>query len=200
MTSPALLSPCSILLLAGGRGQRMGGQDKGLIEWHGEPLIAHLHRKTRPLTDDLIISCNRNMDKYAPYADQLVHDDQGDFPGPFAGIRAGLKAARHTHLLVLPCDVPRIDTALLDAMRATASGHPDKPLMLRHGDHWEPLLCIIPVALREAFERAWNDGERSPGRLMRNLGATALQCLENDPRLANLNTPELLSAHNTVAD
>ncbi|MCS3836973.1 molybdopterin-guanine dinucleotide biosynthesis protein A [Pseudomonas sp. JAI111] len=200
MTPNTDLPPCSILLLAGGRGQRMGGQDKGLLQWHGEPLIAHLHRKTRELSDDLIISCNRNMEKYAPYADQLVHDDEGDFPGPLAGIRAGLKAARHGFLLVLPCDVPRIDAALLHDMRETARQHPDKPLMLRHGEHWEPLLCIIPTALLVDFEKAWNEGERSPGRIMRNLGATALQCPENDPRLANLNTPELLSSHNTVSD
>ncbi|OYQ23525.1 molybdenum cofactor guanylyltransferase MobA [Pseudomonas mandelii] len=200
MTSNTHLPPCSILLLAGGRGQRMGGQDKGLLEWHGEPLIAHLHRKTRELSDDLIISCNRNLEKYAPYADQLVHDDEGDFPGPLAGIRAGLKAARHPYLLVLPCDVPRIDATLLQSMRETARQHPDKPLMLRHNEHWEPLLCIIPVALSADFETAWHDGERSPGRLMRKLGATALQCPDNDPRLANLNTPELLSEHNTVSD
>jgi molybdopterin-guanine dinucleotide biosynthesis protein A len=178
----------------------MGGQDKGLLEWHGEPLIAHLHRKTRPLTDDLIVSCNRNLEKYAPYADQLVHDDEGDFPGPLAGIRAGLNAARHNHLLVLPCDVPRIDQALLSSMREAASQHPDKPLMLRHDGHWEPLLCIIPVALRADFETAWKEGERSPGRLMRKLGATALECPDNDPRLANLNTPELLSTSDTVSD
>jgi molybdopterin-guanine dinucleotide biosynthesis protein A len=178
----------------------MGGQDKGLLEWHGEPLIAHLHRKTRSLSDDLIISCNRNLEKYAPYANQLVHDDEGDFPGPLAGIRAGLKAARHAYLMVLPCDVPRIDEALLQSMRETAGQHPDKPLMLRHGEHWEPLLCIIPVVLRDAFESAWKDGERSPGRIMRKLDATALQCPENDPRLANLNTPELLSLHGTVSD
>ena len=200
MTTNTPLAPCSILLLAGGRGQRMGGQDKGLLDWHGEPLIAHLHRKTRPLSDDLIISCNRNLEKYSPYADQLVHDDEGDFPGPLAGIRAGLKAARHACLLVLPCDVPRIDAALLQSMRETAGQHPDKPLMLRHGEHWEPLLCIIPVALSVAFETAWNEGERSPGRLMRKLGAIALQCPENDARLANLNTPELLSTHHTVSD
>lgn len=200
MTLNTQLPSCSILLLAGGRGQRMGGQDKGLIEWHGEPLIAHLHRKTRSLSDDLIISCNRNLEKYAPYADQLVHDDEGDFPGPLAGIRAGLKAARHESLMVLPCDVPRIDAALLHSMREAASQHPDTPLTLRHGEHWEPLLCIIPVALGEAFEKAWQEGERSPGRLMRKLGAIALQCPENDPRLANLNTPELLSAHNNVSD
>nr|WP_314533702.1 molybdenum cofactor guanylyltransferase MobA [uncultured Pseudomonas sp.] len=200
MTLATPLPPCSILLLAGGRGQRMGGQDKGLLDWHGEPLIAHLQRKTRQLSDDLIISCNRNLDKYTPYADRLVHDDEGDFPGPLAGIRAGLHAARHPFMLVLPCDVPRIDAALLQAMRETASLHPDKPLMLRHGEHWEPLLCIIPVALREAFDEAWSEGERSPGRIMRKLGSIALQCPENDPRLANLNTPELLRTPGTVSD
>ena len=194
------LPPCSVLLLAGGRGQRMGGQDKGLIEWQGEPLIAHLQRKVRPLTDDLIISCNRNRERYAGFADQLVMDDEGDFPGPLAGIRAGLKAARHAHLLVLPCDVPRIDKALLEDMLITADLQREKPLMLRHGEHWEPLLCVIPVALLPAFEAAWNAGERSPGRVMRSLGAVALQCPDNDPRLANLNTPELLHLHNTVSD
>ncbi|WP_207865461.1 molybdenum cofactor guanylyltransferase MobA [Pseudomonas sp. 58(2021)] len=200
MTSNTLLPPCSVLLLAGGRGQRMGGQDKGLVEWQGEPLIAHLQRKVRPMTDDLIISCNRNHERYASFADQLVSDDVEDFPGPLAGIRAGLRAARHTHLLVLPCDVPRIDLPLLQEMRETASLHPENPLMLRHDDHWEPLLCVIPVALLPAFEDAWHEGERSPGRLMRSLGAQALICPDNDPRLANLNTPELLSSHNTVSD
>ena len=194
------LLPCSILLLAGGRGQRMGGQDKGLVEWQGEPLIAHLQRKVRPLTDDLIISCNRNRERYAAYADQLVSDEEDDFPGPLAGILAGLEVARLPHLLVLPCDVPRIDAALLRDMRATAGQFPDKPLMLRHDDHWEPLLCVIPVALLPAFKNAWNAGERSPGRIMRSLGAAALQCPDNDPRLTNLNTPELLNAHNTVSD
>jgi molybdopterin-guanine dinucleotide biosynthesis protein A len=178
----------------------MGGQDKGLLQWQGEPLIAHLHRRTRALSDDLIISCNRNPERYALYADQLVHDDEGGFPGPLAGIRAGLKVARYPSLLVLPCDVPQIDSSLLDSMLSEASQHPDKPLMVRHGEHWEPLLCVIPVALAPAFEQAWSEGERSPGRIMRALHATALQCPANDIRLANLNTPELLSGHKGVSD
>ncbi|WP_095143844.1 MULTISPECIES: molybdenum cofactor guanylyltransferase MobA [unclassified Pseudomonas] len=194
------LPPCSILLLAGGRGQRMGGQDKGLLEWQGLPLIAHLHQRTRGLTDDLIISCNRNLDRYAPYADQLVHDDNSDFPGPLAGIRAGLKAARHPHLMVLPCDVPRLDAELLKTMREAARQHPEKPLMVRQGEHWEPLLCIIPVALSDEFDKAWSTGERSPGRIMHTLDAIALQCPENDRRLANLNTPELLSLHASMSE
>ncbi|KAF1012432.1 MAG: Molybdenum cofactor guanylyltransferase [Pseudomonas fluorescens] len=192
--------PCSILLLAGGRGQRMGGQDKGLLDWRGAPLIAHLHRLVRPLTDDLIISCNRNQARYQPYADHLVSDDMPGFPGPLAGIRAGLAAARHGHLLVLPCDVPQLDERLLNDMRKTAQHDPLLPLMIRHGDFWEPLLCIIPTALREHFEQAWLAGERSPGRIMRALGAKAVQCPADDPRLANLNTPELLHTGPGVAE
>ena len=192
--------PCSILLLAGGRGQRMGGQDKGLLIWHGQPLIAQLHQTTRPFSDDLIISCNRNREIYAAYADRLVHDDSDDFPGPLAGIRAGIQAARHPHLLVLPCDVPGIDARLIRALLAAAKQQPDKPLMLRHGEHWEPLICVIPTPLAAAFETAWQQGERSPGRIMRQLDAQALQCPPDDPRLANLNTPELLQQAQAVSD
>ncbi|KRP70432.1 MULTISPECIES: molybdenum cofactor guanylyltransferase MobA [Pseudomonas] len=192
--------PCSILLLAGGRGQRMGGQDKGLLEWQGQPLIAHLQRLVRPLTDDLIISCNRNLERYAPYADQLVSDDSPDFPGPLAGIRAGLLAARHEHLLILPCDVPQIDARLLADLRQIAQRNLRVPVMVRHGEFWEPLLCIIPTGLKDQVERAWQAGERSPRKVLLQLGGVGLECPADDPRLANLNTPELLHPRAGVSE
>ncbi|WP_053130745.1 molybdenum cofactor guanylyltransferase MobA [Pseudomonas sp. MIACH] len=192
--------PCSILLLAGGRGQRMGGQDKGLLDWHGLPLIAHLQRLARPLTDDLIISCNRNQAQYAPYADQLVSDDSPDFPGPLAGIRAGLAAARHEHLLILPCDVPHIDARLLADLRETSQRNPLLPVMVRHGEFWEPLICIIPICLQAEVERAWHAGERSPRKILLQLGGVGLECPADDPRLANLNTPELLRPRSDVSE
>ena len=130
MPAPVTLPGCSVLLLAGGRGQRMGGADKGLLDWQGRPLIAWLHERVRPLTDDLIISCNRNAERYAAYADRLVSDAESDFPGPLAGILAGLDAARHDWLLVLPCDAPLIDHALLQALRETAEGNPATPVMV----------------------------------------------------------------------
>lgn len=193
MTAADPLPPCSILLLAGGEGQRMGGRDKGLIEWRGELLIQHLQRLTRPLTDDLIISCNRNQAQYAAFADRLVQDDESDFPGPYAGIRAGLAVARHDFLLVMPCDSPLLDEALLNGLRYTAAEHPGKPVMVRQGEQWEPLLCCIPTVHTKVFEQHWQQGQRSPRRTMAELGAVALQCEANDPRLANLNTPDLLT-------
>ncbi|RRV05229.1 molybdenum cofactor guanylyltransferase MobA [Pseudomonas sp. v388] len=193
MNTPDTLPPCSILLLAGGQGQRMGGRDKGLVQWQGEPLIQHLHRLTRPLTDDLIVSCNRNLETYRHYADQLVQDADTDFPGPLAGIRAALPKARHDWLVVLPCDVPLIDKALLQALRETAAAHPDRPVMVREGEHWQPLLCVIPTAHAAALEAAWQTGERSPRKAMQALCPVALQLPPDDPRLANLNTPDLLT-------
>ena len=184
--------PCSILLLAGGRGQRMGGHDKGLVQWQGQPLITHAVQVVRPFTDDLIISCNRNRERYAALADQWVSDGNDDFEGPLAGIRAGLAAARHAPLLVLPCDVPQIDAALIARLLDTAAQHPARPVMVRQGEHWEPLLCVIPVQHRGVFDTAWENGERSPRKVMLELNAQACECADNDPRLLNVNTPDLL--------
>ncbi|KTC64394.1 molybdenum cofactor guanylyltransferase [Pseudomonas fluorescens ABAC62] len=192
--------PCSILLLSGGRGQRMGGEDKGLLVWRGQPLIAHLQGLVRPLTDDLIISCNRNQPRYAPYADQLVSDDSPDFPGPLAGIRAGLAVARHAHVLILPCDVPNIDAKLLAELRLMAQRNPQAPVMVRHGEFWEPLICIIPTDLTSAVEQAWHAGERSPRKIFLQLGGVGVECPAHDPRLANLNTPELLQPSSYVSE
>lgn len=188
---------CSILLLAGGRGQRVGGRDKGLLDWQGRPLIAWLHEIVRPLTDDLLISCNRNAERYAGYADRLVGDGNQDYAGPLAGIRAGLAAARHEQLLVLPCDAPKIDSALLEALLAQAGS---QPVAVRRGGYWEPLFSLWPVALRDTLETAWLAGERSPQRLLARLAPQAVTCSEDDPRLANLNTPALLEDHGDDAE
>jgi len=185
------LPPCSILILAGGRGQRMGGRDKGLLEWRGEPLVAHLHKTLRPLSDDLIISCNRNQDAYRPYADTLVQDAEGDFPGPFAGVLAGLAVARHDWLLVLACDAPRVDQALVEALLSLASD-PQTPVMVRQGQHWQPMFSLVPRALTPTLSAAWESGERSLSWVLRGGPLLALECAEDDPRLANFNTPESL--------
>lgn len=192
MTERTTLPDCSILLLAGGRGQRMGGLDKGLVRWRGEALIAHLHALTRPLTDDLIISCNRNHASYAPFADQLVSDENLDFSGPLAGIRAGLAVAKHPWLLVLPCDAPLVDVPLLLAMWLLAEAE-KKPLMLRRGAQWEPLFSLLPTGIAEGVEQAWQAGKRSPRQVFEMQGAIYLDLAEDDARLANLNTPELVA-------
>jgi len=190
MPAPTTLPGCSVLLLAGGRGQRMGGADKGLLDWQGRPLIAWLHELVRPLTDDLLISCNRNAERYAPFADRLVSDDEADFQGPLAGIRAGLRAARQANVLILPCDAPQLDRQLLEALLSLAG---ERAVVVRQGEFLEPLFSVIPRALHADLEQAWQAGERSPQRWLRSLDPLTVECPLGDPRLANFNTPDLLT-------
>jgi molybdopterin-guanine dinucleotide biosynthesis protein A len=167
----------------------MGGRDKGLLLWQGRPLIAHVHAVVRPLTDDLIISCNRNLPRYQAYADHLVEDRQQDFPGPLAGVLAGLAQARHAQMLVLACDAPNIDQALIEALLGTAG---DTPAMVRQASQWQPMFSRLPRTLLPALENAWHNGERSLLRALLGHGLQAVDCSPDDPRLSNFNTPELL--------
>ncbi|MFL9960395.1 molybdenum cofactor guanylyltransferase MobA [Paraburkholderia sediminicola] len=98
------------LLLAGGRGKRMGGVDKGLQTLHGEPLAVHVLRRLAPQAGALLISANRHPDTYAalgaPFGAAIVADTLPGFPGPLAGLLAGLRASATPYLLSAPCDSP----------------------------------------------------------------------------------------------
>jgi molybdopterin-guanine dinucleotide biosynthesis protein A len=114
------------LVLAGGRGLRMGGVDKGLQTLHGKPLAAHVLDRLAPQTGALAISANRNRETYAalgaPWQATVLADSDSlpDFPGPLAGLLAGLQAARTEWLLAVPCDSPYLPTDLAATLGAAA--------------------------------------------------------------------------------
>ncbi|WP_296229769.1 molybdenum cofactor guanylyltransferase MobA [Pseudomonas sp. UBA4617] len=188
---PDALPPCSILILAGGRGQRMGGRDKGLVDWHGVPLVAHVQRVVRPLSNDLVISCNRNQAAYRAYADQLVGDAEADYPGPLAGVIAGLKVARHEWVVLLACDAPLVDQGLIeDLLRLAVTS--DSAAMVRQGGYWQPMFSVLPRRVLPVLEQAWAAGERSLQKALLRENVQGLECAEGDRRLSNFNSPELL--------
>ena len=100
------------LVLAGGRGTRMGGLDKGLQRLVGEPLAGHAAKRIAPQVDALLISANRHIGEYErlaePFGARVIRDSSEDFPGPLAGLLAGLRAARTELLLCIPCDTPSL--------------------------------------------------------------------------------------------
>ncbi len=137
--------PMSVLILAGGRGSRMGGLDKGLVELNNQPFVEHALKIVRPYSDDMIISCNRNQQLYRNYSDILVSDNSDDYPGPLAGIQAGMQRARHQALLVLPCDTPMIPTDLPLKLFQAFDKQPDAISVVNDGERLQPLHAIIPT-------------------------------------------------------
>jgi molybdopterin-guanine dinucleotide biosynthesis protein A len=145
------------VILAGGRGRRMGGVDKGLQELRGRPLLAWVIERFGPQVDELLINTNQNGDRYAVFGHRVLADQIPDFAGPLAGLHAALTAATHSLLATVPCDAPFLpDDLVLRLLQAlTASGA--RP---RRRPHLRPAATgVLPVpASRPAVV------ERIPGK------------------------------------
>jgi molybdopterin-guanine dinucleotide biosynthesis protein A len=119
--SPIAL-PVTGVVLAGGRGVRVGGRDKGLIHWHGKPLVEHMLAQLAPQVARMLINANRNPDRYAAYGHPVVADAQADFPGPLAGMLAAMTACEDDWLLFVPCDSPWLPEDLASRLYQAVQG------------------------------------------------------------------------------
>ena len=129
----------------------MGGRDKGLVELNCLPFIEHALNVSRPYSDDIIISCNRNQDLYQHYNEKIVQDEQQDFPGPLAGILAGMEKACNKALLVLPCDTPMIPQDLPQRLYESYLNNPNGVSLVHDGERRQPLHAIMPTFLKESL-------------------------------------------------
>ncbi len=189
MTEPDRFT-LSAVLLAGGQGSRLGGRDKGLMDWHGRPVAEQLAKRLRQVADPVLISCNRNEHQYRQWADAVVNDADPGFPGPLAGIVSAFTMCQTSHLLVIPCDVPQLPVELLEDLVARARSQPGYVWLIRAGESWQPLISVLPIALNASLATAWAEGQRSPLRWMLSQAHEVLQLPADDPRLRNANTPD----------
>ncbi|MFT6757980.1 MAG: molybdopterin-guanine dinucleotide biosynthesis protein A [Chitinophagales bacterium] len=109
----------SVIILAGGEGQRMGGADKGLMQWHDKPLIQHIIERLDPQVDEIIISCNRNIEQYKSFGYACIKDSTDDFLGPLSGIASCVESSNHDSVLLCPCDTPLIPLNLRQHLEKT---------------------------------------------------------------------------------
>lgn len=117
------------VILAGGRGQRMLGQDKGLLPLAGKPLVAWVAQKLAPQVDNLLIVANRHLDQYAALGYPVVSDRglaQGEFLGPLAGFEAALTyITEHTdsgRIVTCPVDAPLLVPNYVARLQQAATG------------------------------------------------------------------------------
>lgn len=108
------------LILAGGRGSRMGGVDKGLQLFHGTPLALHALQRLQPQVGFCMLNANRSLDLYAHFGVPVYSDVLPDYAGPLAGFLTGLTHCTTNWLLTVPCDSPCFPTDLAQRMKATA--------------------------------------------------------------------------------
>ena len=104
------------LILAGGKGTRMGSVDKGLQMFRGKPMVEHVVQRLQTQVGKLIINANRHLDVYQAMGAPVVPDEIAGFAGPLAGLHAGLSHCDTPYLVTAPCDSPFLPMDLVDKL------------------------------------------------------------------------------------
>ncbi len=190
------------LILAGGRGSRMGGVDKGLQTFHGTPMVQHVLQRLAPQTSAVLINANRNVDRYAMFGVPVVADALPDFAGPLAGMLAGLDQCTTRWIVTAPCDTPDLPVDLVDRLaRAieTEEAEVAVPVTL-DGDgkrRLQPVFCLMPATAGKSLREYVATGQRKIETWVTGL-RLAQVLFEDAAAFANINTLDELHRHETT--
>ena len=156
------------VVLAGGRGSRMGGVDKGLQSYRGVPLALHALLRLQPQVGAVMINANRNLAAYESMGVPVWPDSEADYPGPLAGVLVGLERCETAYLATVPCDTPNFPPDLVErlaqaldsdgadiAMAATREAGQVMP---------QPVFCLLKAALLESLVKYLQAGQRKIDR------------------------------------
>lgn len=139
------------LILAGGRGSRMGGVDKGLQLLHGTPLVEHVLRRLTPQVGSVLINANRNLDAYRALGTPVCSDHLGDYPGPLAGFAAGLAHCATPYLVTVPCDTPDFPEDMVSRLARALSATQSAIAFVRTNEQGyaraQPVFSLLKVEL-----------------------------------------------------
>ena len=152
------------LILAGGEGRRVHGQDKGLVPWRGKRLIDHVAERLGPQVDQLIVSCNRNSSAYSEIGDRRVRDKHLNFQGPLAGIEAATEHVLNNILIVVACDTPMIPLNLVTRLAGAITVGGVEPTLLAYahdGKRDQYLSCAIHRSLFPSLGTYLEEGHRA---------------------------------------
>lgn len=148
------------VVLAGGRGRRLGGRDKGLVDLDGRPLIEHILDAIAPQVGAIIINANRNRETYLRYGYPVVSDDMVDYQGPLAGFAAALAACRTDYIATMPCDGPRVPADLVARLGRALAGAEAEIAVADDGRRMQPVYALIPVSLQGSLQAFLDAGDR----------------------------------------
>jgi molybdopterin-guanine dinucleotide biosynthesis protein A len=185
------------LVLAGGRGSRMGGVDKGWLLFEGRPLVRHALDRLAPQVATLAISANRHLDDYLALGHPVWPDRSADFAGPLAGWQAALHAVdpRHTPWLAsVPCDLPRFPADLVARLAAGAAAAGATAAYAVADGRAHPVCALLHTRLAPRLDAALAAGHLRVLDWLQGVQAVAVPFDGEAAAFANLNRPEDLAS------
>lgn len=186
------------MILSGGRATRMGGVDKGLVNLHGKPLIAHVIARLVPQVNELFINANRSLDQYKNFGYPVFADENQNFSGPLAGFQLALKHASHDYVCIVPCDSPFLPSNLVQKLFAALMENDADIAVAASDQHSHPVFCLCKKNVLPSLEGFINSGQAKVSAWQKSLHYVEVDFTEPNGNGAtkaflNLNTLEDLN-------
>lgn len=182
-------SDITAVILSGGQGLRMGRQDKGLMFFNNKPMIAHMVDVVEFEVARLLISANRNIEKYQQYS-EVVSDDLSDFQGPLAGIAKAISVTKTPYLLVLPCDSPLITQAIIQRLVTAMNKNNVDICVADDGTRIHPTIAIIKVKVQNNLLDFLESGNRKLSLWVQKNNFAKVDFSDYPEMLSNFNNPK----------
>lgn len=145
--TPIPVEDISAVILAGGRARRMDGEDKGLIELNGRPLLDYIISALRPQVGEILVNANRNLDRYCAFGYPVKQDMLGDFFGPLVGMATGMQATGKRYLLSVPCDSPFVPAQLAGTLYRALISESAEISVAHDGVRMQPVFALLDCQL-----------------------------------------------------
>ena len=187
------------LVLAGGLSRRMGGVDKGLVPLQGRPMIAWVLERLAPQVEEVIINANQNLEIYRGFGPAVVSDAMGGFPGPLAGLQAGMRAASHPLVLTVPCDSPFLPADLVQRLARAKSEHGVDLAVAKTGEQAYPVISLCGRELLPHLTDYLARGGRKVDAWYASLKVAEVAFDDEADAFSNINTPDELRVFDSPA-
>jgi len=182
------------LILAGGQGRRMGGVDKGLAALRGRPMVAWVLERLAPQVGEVLINANQNLEQYRGLGYPVVTDEIGGFAGPLAGLQAGMKAAHHAFVLMVPCDSPFLPADLAQRLfSALNADHADLAVAKTGGQPY-PVFALARTALLPQLTAFLEGGRRTVYAWYDLIKVVEVAFDDQEQAFTNINTTDELKS------
>jgi molybdopterin-guanine dinucleotide biosynthesis protein A len=183
------------LILAGGKGSRMGGVDKGLQNFRSKRLIDHVYERLAPQVGGVIINANQNHDAYRTFGVRVVSDAIGGFAGPLAGLHAGLSVSKRPFLASVPCDSPFLPADLVDRLFARIDASGAELAVAKTGEQPHPVFSLVRRGVLDHLTEFLKGGGRKIDAWYATLNVVEVPFDDEAEGFSNINTLEELASY-----
>ncbi len=186
------------LILAGGRGTRMGSVDKGLQILNGKPMVFHIIQRLSPQVGSLMISANQNLEAYRKFGYPVLPDEIGGYEGPLAGLQTGLRHTQTPYLITAPCDGPFLPEDFVSKLWHGMKSQYADVAVATSGDgeneRTQPVYCLLKTSLLSEIENYLRSGQRKMDGWYASRNVAKIH-FEDETAFRNINTLDELERY-----